>query len=250
MTAPDGEVALRMRLEGKSFGAAGEAPERRVLGALGLTLRRGEVVALTGPSGAGKTTLLNLVAGLDREFRGTIERPARGRLAYVFQEPRLLPWRTVAQNLALVLPDAPASEARIAAALGEVGLAEAAPVFASRLSLGMARRVALARAFVVEPALLLLDEPFASLDTTTARRLRLMLLDLLAAHRVTALFVTHDLDEAVMLSHRLLVLAGAPARLALDLPIELAPAERRDPAAVTAATDLVRKRLPLAEPAP
>jgi ABC-type nitrate/sulfonate/bicarbonate transport system ATPase subunit len=216
---------------GKRFPAVGEAPVRRVLGPMRLTLRAGEVVALTGPSGCGKTTLLNLVAGLDTDFDGRIERP-KGRLAYVFQEPRLLPWRTVEQNLALVLPDELATPERLGRALAEVGLAEAARTFASRLSLGMARRVSLARAFVVEPDLLLLDEPFASLDAPTAWRLRLLLLDLLERRRAAALFVTHDPEEAVMLGHRLLVLADSPARLAAEIPVALTPAERRDPAAV------------------
>jgi NitT/TauT family transport system ATP-binding protein len=220
-----------------------------VLGPLRLGLRRGEVVALTGPSGCGKTTLLNLVAGLDRGFDGRIERPARGRLAYVFQEPRLLPWRTVADNLALVLPDGPAARGRVEAALAEVGLEDAARTMAARLSLGMARRVALARAFVVEPGLLLLDEPFASLDAPTAHRLRLLLLDLLERHAVTALFVTHDLAEAVMLAHSLVVLSGTPARLAMRIPIGLAPAARRDPAAVAALAARVREQVHPVEPA-
>jgi NitT/TauT family transport system ATP-binding protein len=250
MAAGGGEVALELRLAGKRFAAMGGAPERHVLGPLRLTLRRGEVAALTGPSGCGKTTLLNLVAGLDRDFVGSVERPGRGRLAYVFQEPRLLPWRTVTANLALVLPDGPAAAVRISAALAEVGLEDAAETYAGRLSLGMARRLALARAFVVEPALLLLDEPFASLDAPTAHRLRLLLLDLLARHEVTLLFVTHDLAEAVMVAHRLLVLAGMPARLAAEIPIGLPPAARRDRAAVAAVAARLREQVHPVEPAP
>jgi ABC-type nitrate/sulfonate/bicarbonate transport system ATPase subunit len=244
------DAALHVRLAGKSFPAVGSAPARHVLGALQLTLRRGEVAALTGPSGCGKTTLLNLVAGLDRGFSGSIERRGRGRLAYVFQEPRLLPWRTVADNLALVLPAGAADRARIAAALAEVGLEEAARTMAARLSLGMARRVALARAFVVEPELLLLDEPFASLDAPTAHRLRLLLLDLLARHGVTALFVTHDLAEAVMVAHRLLVLDGTPARLVAEIPIGLTPAARREPALVAAVTARIREQVHPVAPLP
>ena len=232
----DGGRALRVVIGGKRFPAVGEAPERHVLGRLGLELAAGEVLALTGPSGCGKTTLLNLVARLDRDFEGSIERPAGGRLAYVFQEPRLLPWRTVTENLALVLPDAVGTPQRIAAALDEVGLADAAATFASRLSLGMARRVALARAFVIRPDLLLLDEPFASLDAPTAWRLRLLLLDLLAAHRTSVLFVTHDIGEAVMLAHRLVLLSGTPAVVTADIPIEIDAAARRDPASVAEAT--------------
>ncbi|HMU49518.1 MAG TPA: ABC transporter ATP-binding protein [Geminicoccaceae bacterium] len=233
---------LRVVIGGKRFPAVGEAPERYVLGRLDLGLAAGEVLAITGPSGCGKTTLLNLVARLDRDFEGNIERPA-GRLAYVFQEPRLLPWRTVAQNLALVLPDAADTPRRIAGALDEVGLGDAASTFASRLSLGMARRVALARAFVVHPDLLLLDEPFASLDAPTAWRLRLLLLDLLAAHRASVLFVTHDIEEAVMLAHRLVMLSGTPAVVTADIPIEIDAAARRDPARVAEATRQVLAQL-------
>jgi NitT/TauT family transport system ATP-binding protein len=224
---------LRVAVERKRFPALGNAPERPVLGQVQLTLEEGEVVAVTGPSGCGKTTLLNLVAGLDHDFEGGIERPRGGRLAYVFQEPRLLPWRTVEQNLALVLPATPDPAPRITQALSEVGLGEAARTYASRLSLGMARRVALARAFVVEPDLLLLDEPFASLDHPTAWRLRLLLLELLQRRRAAALFVTHDLEEAVMLGHRLMALGDMPARVVADLPIPMSPEARRDPAAIS-----------------
>jgi sulfonate transport system ATP-binding protein len=112
----------------------------------------------------------------------------------------------------------------------------------------MARRLALARAFVVEPALLLLDEPFASLDAPTAHRLRLLLLDLLAKYEVTVLFVTHDLTEAVMVAHSLLVLSGTPARLAMRIPIDLAPASRRDPVAVAAFATRVREQVHPVEP--
>jgi NitT/TauT family transport system ATP-binding protein len=232
----EGGSALRIVIDGKRFPAVGASPERHVLGRLRLELRPGEVVCVTGPSGCGKTTLLSLVAGLDRDFDGRIERPGDSRLACVFQEPRLLPWRTVAENLALVLPDTAEARRRIAAALEEVGLADAASTHASRLSLGMARRVALARAFVVEPDLLLLDEPFASLDVANAHRLRLLLLDLLAARGVTALFVTHDLEEAVMLAHRLVVLSASPATVTADIAVGLDAAARREPAAVSAMT--------------
>lgn len=229
------EPILEVDLSGKSFPAAGQAPPRAVLGPVRFSLGPGEVVALTGPSGSGKTTLLNIVADLDPSYEGRIVRRAQN-LAYVFQEPRLLPWRTVEENLALVLPETAASPSRIVAALEEVGLGEARSSFASRLSLGMARRVALARAFIIEPDLLLLDEPFASLDGPTARRLRLLLLELLARRRTAALFVTHDLGEAVMLASRILVLGGSPATIQLDRAVSLSRAERLDPAVVAAFT--------------
>ena len=169
------------------------------------------------------------MAGLIGGGAARVELAPGTRLAYVFQEPRLLPWRTVEDNLRLVLPERPEPAARIATALAEVGLAGHAAVFASRLSLGMARRAALARAFVIEPSLLLLDEPFVSLDEPTAQRLRLLLLDLLDRHGATALFVTHSLHEAIMLADRLLFLSPAPGGLLGLHDVKLAAAERRQP---------------------
>lgn len=238
-------AALNLTVHAKRFAAVGAAPPRRVLEAIRLEVAPGERLAVIGPSGCGKTTLLNIVAGLDRDFDGTLELAPGTRLGYVFQEPRLLPWRTVADNLRLVLGEGPGRDERIAAALAEVGLADAADVYASRLSLGMARRAALARAFVTEPCLLLLDEPFVSLDEPTAQRLRLLLLDLLERHHTTVLFVTHALQEAVMVADRLVVLAGAPARVVSVRNVRLRPDERRRPAAV----DTSRQRLLAEDPA-
>ncbi|MGQ9371409.1 ABC transporter ATP-binding protein [Azospirillum sp. A39] len=198
---------------------------------LRLEVPRHQVVALVGPSGCGKTTLLNLVAGLDDRFDGAIERPS-GRLAVVFQNPRLLPWRTVAQNLALAMPaGTPDLDGRIDALLAAVGLDGQRDVFPNHLSLGMQRRVAVARAFLVEPELLLLDEPFVSLDAATAARLRGLLRDLLARHPATVLLVTHDLREAIALADRLVVLGGSPATVVRDVPVAL---PERSPAAVEA----------------
>lgn len=226
-------AALRVAIEEKRFPAVGAAPEKHVLGRVHFAAAAGETVAITGPSGCGKTTLLNIVAGLDGDFRGHVERPPLGRIGYVFQEPRLLPWRTVADNLRLVLAGSrEEQEQRIARILAEVGLADARDVFASRLSLGMARRVAIARAFVIEPELLLLDEPFVSLDTPTARRMRLLLLELLAAHRPTTLFVTHDLREAVTVADRILVLSHPPAEIVADIAVPLSREARSDESAV------------------
>jgi len=228
-----GVTTLRVELRGKRFPPVGSAPARHALGAVSFSVRAGERVAIVGPSGCGKTTLLNLVAGLDPDFEGRIERPPPP-IGYVFQEPRLLPWRTVADNLRFVLGDVPDAEARIGRALAEVELPDVAPVYASRLSLGMARRVALARAIVVRPSLLLLDEPFVSLDQPTGERLRLLVLELLEKHAITALLVTHDLREAVMLAERILVLSASPGRLLGELAVTLDPAARRDPAEVEA----------------
>jgi ABC-type nitrate/sulfonate/bicarbonate transport system ATPase subunit len=227
-------AALSLELREHRFPAVGAAPAKVTLANVRLVVRPGERVAVVGPSGCGKTTLLNIIAGLVPGFDGRLELRPGTRLAYVFQEPRLLPWRTVFDNLALVLHEAPDAARRIAAVLGEVGLAGAERVYASRLSLGMARRAALARAFVVEPSLLLLDEPFVSLDEPTAQRLRLLLLDLLERHRTTALFVTHALGEAIMVADRLLFLSPSPARVVSVREVPLRAAERRQPLAVEA----------------
>jgi NitT/TauT family transport system ATP-binding protein len=227
-------AALSLEVREKRFPPVGDAPAKLVLKQVRLAVEPSETVALIGPSGCGKTTLLNIIARLDRDFSGQLQLAEPTRIAYIFQEPRLLPWRTVADNLRLVLDGAPDLDRRIEAALAEVGLDGAAKVFASRLSLGMARRVALARAFVVRPDLLLLDKPFVSLDEPTAHRLRLLLLDLLAAHATTAVFVTHNLREAIMVAHRLLFLSSSPGQLVAEARVELGRAERRDEAAIEA----------------
>ncbi len=228
-------AALTVAITDKSFPALGAAPARHVLDRLRFSVEPGETVVITGPSGCGKTTLLNIVAGLDRRFEGRVEMPEDTRIGYVFQEPRLLPWRTVEDNLRLVLRGEERESARrIGEVLAEVGLADAHHLYASRLSLGMARRVAIARAFVVRPTLLLLDEPFVSLDEPTAVRLRRLLLDLLATHRVTTLFVTHNLREAIMLADRLIFLSRSPARIVSDLRVPLDRAARTDERAIEA----------------
>ncbi len=182
-----------------------------------------ERVVLTGPSGCGKTTLLNLIAGLDRDFDGAVTLPEhRGDglpLSYVFQDPCLLPWRTVRENIRLALPEPAQSGERITWLLEKMDLASAADSYPQTLSTGMSRRVALARGFVVDAPLLLMDEPFSSIDERTAVRLRKLLLSQLESTPCTVLFVTHNLREALFLGDRLLILSGRPATLAADLPL-------------------------------
>ncbi len=224
---------LSVEIRRKSYPAVGDAPEKLVLRGLRFTVGSGETVVVTGPSGCGKTTLLNIIAGLERDFEGRIERRAGTRIGYVFQEPRLLPWRTVEDNLRLVLEgEAAVVDRRIDHALGEVGLEGVRKVYASHLSLGMARRVAIARAFVVEPTLLLMDEPFVSLDEPTAVRLRRLLLELLERHATTTIFVTHNIREAIMLADRILFLSAAPSSVVSEVPVSLPRSARTDEAAI------------------
>jgi NitT/TauT family transport system ATP-binding protein len=223
---------LRIRVRRKVFPAVGEAPAKLVIQDLALDVPPDGFVALFGPSGCGKTTLLNLIAGLDPDVDGTVALPPGTRIGYVFQEPRLLPWLTVEDNLRLVLGDEPDASLRIDAWLAEMGLGDVRQVYPSRLSLGMARRVALARAFAIRPTLLLMDEPFVSLDEPTAARLRRLLLDTLRAHPATVLFVTHNLREAITLADQIALLAPAPTRVIEVVEVPLARAERADETAI------------------
>ncbi|MBC8269197.1 MAG: ATP-binding cassette domain-containing protein [Rhodospirillaceae bacterium] len=209
-----------VNIKAKTFPAAGDAPAVKVLESLSFSISSGEFLAVIGPSGCGKTTLLNLVAGLDKEFSGDV--PKVEKTGFVFQSPRLLPWMTVAGNLRLVLGQDQGQDVNMTAMLAAVGLQGQETVFANRLSMGMARRVALARALLVEPDIMLMDEPFVSLDESTADNLRAMLSDLLELTPRSILFVTHDLSEAVRLADRVLILGNQPTttigEMVLDRP--------------------------------
>jgi sulfonate transport system ATP-binding protein len=176
---------------------------RVVIDKLDLRIHRGEFVALLGESGCGKTTLLRALAGLDPIQGGHIDAP--GRPAVVFQEHRLLPWDTLWQNVSLGLPGADPRK-RASAALAEVGLGDRLDDWPRNLSGGQAQRVALARALVQEPRLLLLDEPFAALDALTRIRMHVLVKELVARHQPGVLLVTHDVDEAIALADRILVM--------------------------------------------
>lgn len=208
------------------------AAARTVLADVALRLAPGEVAAIMGPSGAGKTTLLRLLTGLDARFTGR-RAPIDGRIGMVFQEPELLPWRTVAQNLALVAPRA--DRAAITAVLARCRLgADLLDRFPESLSLGERRRVALARALLVDPALLVLDEPLVSLDAATGAALREVIAEVAAKGTTTVVMVTHDLDDALLLADRLLRLDGRPARLVADHRLDR-PRAGRDAAWLAAA---------------
>lgn len=197
-------------------------PGRAPLGPIELTITPGEIVAVVGASGAGKSTLLRLLAGLEPPSTGTVHR-AQGRTGFVFQSATLMPWADALTNVALPLELAgmarPAARARATEALTAVGLGDRLDARPRQLSGGMAMRVALARALVTEPDLLLLDEPFAALDSVTRRRLIEDLHRLWAARapRPAIVFVTHDVEEAVYLARRAMVLDGASGRVAATL---------------------------------
>ncbi|WP_227271970.1 ABC transporter ATP-binding protein [Roseobacter weihaiensis] len=178
-----------------------------VLGPLTFRVAPGETLAIVGPSGIGKSTLLRIVAGVDAAFDGNVERPAA--TAFVFQEPTLLPWRSVLQNLLLLHPQLNPEAARTM--LARVGLEGKDSLFPGQLSLGQQRRLSLARAFCGAPELLIMDEPFVSLDTETAETMLKLTEGLIAEHHPATLFVTHDMREADRLADRVLTLRSHPA---------------------------------------
>ncbi len=216
---------LRIEHLGKQFG-----PRLVALHDVSLQVAPGEIVALVGASGCGKSTLLRLAAGLEVPGTGRVlidGAPVAGphpSVGFVFQEPRLLPWLTVRQNVEFALAGVPKAEqaARSAAALARVGLTDFADAWPRRLSGGMAQRVAIARALVARPSVLLLDEPFSALDPFTKMDLQAHLLDIWADDRPTLVLVTHDLEEALVLADRVVVLRSRPGRVhgtfAVDLP--------------------------------
>jgi ABC-type nitrate/sulfonate/bicarbonate transport system ATPase subunit len=215
---PAGESGrLEVRIARKSFlRPSGDRLE--VLRDVAFAVPRGGVAAFVGPSGCGKTTMLRIIAGLDHDYDGVVMHECTGRIGMVFQEPRLLPWRTVEENVRLVAPSA--SEAQLSALFDTLELAPHRLHYPGELSLGLARRVALARAFAVEASLLILDEPFVSLDDALAARLRRELIKLIDNRPVTTLLVTHDVEEAIGLADRLFLLSPGPARVIAELPIE------------------------------
>jgi NitT/TauT family transport system ATP-binding protein len=194
-----------------------------------LDIKRQSMTVLMGPSGCGKTTLMRIVAGLDDRYVGEVGIPDSTRLGFMFQEPRLLPWRTVRQNIQIVAPAI--SNTDLEQLVASVGIADMLPRYPQELSLGLARRVALARAFATKPDLLLLDEPFVSLDERTADRLRRLLLQVWSARPTTAILVTHNAREAILLADQLVLLAPRPTHVVADVPITV-PQSERDPAVV------------------
>jgi sulfonate transport system ATP-binding protein len=193
------------------------------------TIQLGEIVAIIGGSGCGKSTLLRAIAGLDRASTGTITLDGEPisapheKIGIIFQEPRLLPWLSVADNVSFGLHDRPRRQrdARAAGALTRVGLADKANAWPRELSGGQAQRVAIVRALVPQPEVLLLDEPFSALDAFTRADLQDHLLDLWADTRPTLILVTHDVEEAVVLADRIIVMRPRPGRLFEEIRADL-----------------------------
>lgn len=216
---------LEIRQVTKAY-ADGEA-----LSQVSLSVREGEIVSLLGPSGCGKSTLLRIVAGLDRDFQGSVVldgeemRGPTPRVGMIFQEPRLFPWLTVRRNIAFGLKEA--DPARVAALAKEVGLGAYLDSLPRQLSGGMAQRCAIARALVTRPRVLLLDEPFSALDAFTRMRLQEVTLGLWRQVGTTLLLVTHDIDEALYLSDRVVIMSERPGRIKAEMTIDLPrPRER------------------------
>ena len=219
----------------------------RALDGVTLDVAPGEIVAIVGGSGCGKSTLLRAISGLDRPSQGivhlddeVITRPHE-KIGIIFQEPRLLPWLTVAENVGFGIADLPASERkeRVARALDRVGLSDKADVWPRELSGGQAQRVAIARALVPRPEVLLLDEPFSALDAFTRTDLQDHLLDLWADSKPTLILVTHDVEEAIVLADRIIVMRPRPGRLFEEIEADLPrPRDRQ-----SAAFDHVKRRV-------
>lgn len=201
-----------------------------VLKDFSLSVNPQEILCLLGPSGCGKTTLLHLLAGLLPPDSGHVHRPP-GRPGIVFQEPRLLPWRTTAENLALVLKAShvarDAQRQIVAGYLDRLGLTEAARLYPRQLSGGMRQRVALGRALAIDPSYLLLDEPFKSLDVGLRIELIHLLLEEWQRHLRPVVFVTHDVTEAALTGHRILVVGPRPLHIVAEITLETRPGERQ-----------------------
>lgn len=238
------EPLLDIRIQSKHHGG------RAVLAEICLQVARGETLALVGASGCGKSSLLRIVSGLDRDYLGQVllagqaVRDPTPEIRFVFQEPRLFPWLTVAENIAFDAGGPMARHGpRVNALLEEVGLVGLGDRLPKALSGGQAQRVAIARGLFAHPRVLLLDEPFSAVDAFTRLRLQELLGRVTRAHGITTLVVTHDIDEAVLLGSRVVVLQAAPGQVAQLLPVNAPWPRGRNSPGVGEAASAVREAL-------
>jgi NitT/TauT family transport system ATP-binding protein len=238
---PPAGASFLLRLEVRRKVYRSRGGEVEALRELRFELNAAETLCIMGPSGAGKSTALRILLGLDRDFAGEVAPdPARIRSAAVFQEPRLLPWRDVDTNVRLALPRAERGR-DLDDLFRDLGLAPWRGRYPGELSLGMARRVALARALVIRPELLVLDEPFVSLDSQAAAELRRVVFGAAGRLACAVVLVTHDLVEAVQAADRLLLLGPRPAGVVAEIPLPGSTAERSRAWAETMRAELARR---------
>lgn len=233
-------ILLQTLVHDKSF------DETRVLADIDISVSHGEIVSLVGPSGCGKSTLLRIVAGLERDYSGAVALEGQqlsgrsNRIGFIFQEPRLLPWLTVAENIAFSLGKKGAGHPRVASLLADVGLDGYANALPKQLSGGQAQRVSIARGLFTQPQVLLLDEPFSAVDAFTRMRLQDLLLQVAGQHRTTLVLVTHDLDEALYLGDRILIMGANPGVIRREIDVGLShPRDRRDAVLAEIKADLL-----------
>lgn len=243
---------LELEAVGKNFVDDAGINHKAVEG-VDLRVNEHEIIALVGTSGCGKSTLLRIVSGLEQPTEGRVLLEGNqviepsANIAMVFQEPRLMPWLSVYENIRLVLLDLPAQEQqqRIDEALAQVGLSGFRDALPRQLSGGMAQRAAIARALVRKPDILLLDEPFSALDSFTRAGLQQHLLELWKNARFTLIFVTHDIEEAVVLADRIVILRGTPGRLHQELQVKVPHPRARTDASISRIKDEVVAALDL-----
>lgn len=229
-------TSIQINIKRKCYPAVAGAGQKLAIENLQLNLLAKEFICLVGPSGCGKTTLLNIIAGLDKAYDGTISLSrlnSQPKIGYVFQNPRLLPWRTVRENIELALPKSHNPDL-VDELLATMQLTASQHVYPERLSLGMSRRVAIIRAFAINPDVLLMDEPFVSIDPPTARQIRELLLQLWQQRPHGVLFVTHDLREAITLADRLIFLSASPMQVVSEIKVEIPRISRNDDNAIEA----------------
>lgn len=225
---------LRARVAAKHF------DDKQILRDIDISVGAQDIVALVGPSGCGKSTLLRIIAGLDRDFDGIVTFDGRrhdrtaAEIGFIFQEPRLFPWLTVADNIAFSNPRS-AGRARIERLLADVGLSGFGNALPKQLSGGQAQRASIARGLYSQPRLLLLDEPFSAVDAFTRMKLQDLIVHVARQYKITLILVTHDIDEALFLSDRVLIMNSQPGEIRSVLPV---PAPRPRDRRMAELTDL------------